>query len=306
MDPSRPSYPATLNADLHCHSNASDGRLSPTELVDLAVELGVELLALTDHDSVDGLQAAAARASERGLAFVPGVELSVTWENRTLHVLGLNIDACNTTLQFALQELQRQRKQRAEQMAQRLEYVGLADGLRRAADCANGGQITRTHFARLLVEDGLCKDLKQAFKRYLGAGKPACVRSQWIDLSQAIKAIHAAGGLAVLAHPLRYRLSGAWRDRMYKAFKQAGGDGLEVSCGASQQPHELDELRRQALAHGLLASRGSDFHGPEQRWLKLGHLAPLSPRLSPVWTRLDALQTEDIDLATQGAHGKTG
>ncbi len=279
---------AYCRADLHCHSTASDGRLSPRALLEQAAEAKVELLALTDHDTTAGLAEAALNARRLGIDFITGIELSVSWAGKTLHVVGLDIEPDNAPLQKILARLQALRLQRAQTIASKLHGLGLKNAFERARQAAGGGQITRTHFARLLVEDALVSDLKQAFKRHLGAGKPACVRIDWISLEEAIQAIHGAGGLAVLAHPLSYKFSGAWRQRMLQAFKQAGGDGLEVSCGANQQAHDLALLTEQALQHDLLASMGSDFHAPEQIWLGLGRLAPLSHRLTPVWQRFGA------------------
>ncbi len=281
-------YPSSCRADLHTHSSASDGRLSPGALVEQAQAAGVELLALTDHDTTAGLTAARRAAAAAGIDFVNGVEISVSWEGKTLHIVALGIDPDHPVLREGLAGLQRRREERARSIAQRLEKQGVNDALQRARALAGDGQVTRTHFARLLVDDAQVPDLKQAFRRHLAAGKPAYVSTQWAGLDEAIGWIHAAGGLAVLAHPLRYKLSGAWRQRMLGAFKAAGGDALEVSCGASQQAQDLALCTRDALNHGLLASIGSDFHGPEQRWLKLGRLAPLSSQLTPVWTRLKA------------------
>jgi predicted metal-dependent phosphoesterase TrpH len=294
-------YPTSCNADLHCHSTASDGRFTPTQLVAHAAHAGIELLALTDHDSINGVAEAQQAARSHQIAFVPGVEISVIWERKTLHIVGLNVDPNCPTLSAGLAELQMQRQVRAVRMAQHLEKLGVADALQRAEQSAQigqagatgsdspsnkGGQVTRTHFARLLVEDGKVTDMKQAFKRYLGAGKPAYVGADWTSLEHCVAWIHAAGGLAVIAHPLRYQFTGAWRNRMLSAFKDIGGDGLEVSCGTSQQAHDITTSTQDALRYDFLASAGSDFHGPEQTWLRYGRLAPLSTQLRPIWTHL--------------------
>ncbi len=274
--------------DLHCHSLVSDGALRPQHLVQHAAEHGIRQLALTDHDSIDGLTEAREEAKRLGLDFINGVELSVLWQNKTLHIVGLNFDPAHPQLLQVLDTLQSTRQERAERIAHKLEQAGVVRPLQRAREQAGSGQITRPHFARLLIEDGLVSDFKQAFKRYLGAGKPAAVKTHWIELSTAIETIHAAGGLAVLAHPLRYKLSGAWRERMYQAFVEAGGDGVEVSAGPSQQPHDLALSTRDALKHGLLASMGSDFHSDAQAWIPYGRLQPLSTQLTPIWTRFDS------------------
>lgn len=271
--------------DLHCHSTASDGALAPAELVAHAARSGITRLALTDHDSVDGLPEAARAAAELGIDFVSGVEISVSWQGKVLHVLGLNVDPDHSVLRAGLAQLQQRRSTRAGHIAARLEKLGLSDALARAQAQAAGGQITRTHFARLLVADGRVSDLKQAFKRFLGAGKSGDVRIEWAGLDEAIGWIHAAGGLAVLAHPLSYKFTGAWRTRALAAFKAAGGDGLEVSCGASQKPDEIALCAAEARRHELLASVGSDLHDPAQRWIPYGRLAPLPADLTPVWSR---------------------
>ena len=274
--------------DLHCHSQASDGEFTPTELVEHAAAHGIETLALTDHDTVAGLAEARSQAEKLGLVFINGVELSVSWQNKTLHIVGLNFDPAHPAMCSVLERLQTTRKDRAQRIADKLEKVGVKNALKRAQNLAKGGQITRPHFARLLVEDGIVADMKQAFKRHLGAGKPAAVKTQWLELQAAIDAIHAAGGLAVLAHPLRYNLSAAWRERMYTAFVEAGGDGVEVSAGPSQSAEDMQLSTRAALNYDLLASVGSDFHNREQRWIPYARLQALSTQLTPIWSRFQA------------------
>ena len=248
-----------------------------------AAQAGIEVIALTDHDSIDGQAELQQAAQAAGLHSISGVELSVRWEKRTLHVVGLGMDPDHASLTQALQRLQQARQRRSEEIARKCHALGLESALEEAAALADGGQITRTHFARLLLSKGKVKDLKQAFKRYLGAGKPLYVAGEWLGLEEAIGAIHDSGGVAVLAHPLRYGFAGAWRERMYTAFVGAGGVGLEVSAGASQGPDELALVAAEAQRHGLLGSVGSDFHGLEQRWLRYGRLRPLPPGVQPVW-----------------------
>ncbi len=279
------------NIDFHCHSTASDGGLQPAVLVARAAELGVDCMALTDHDTVAGLPEARAEAHRRGVHFVDGVEISVTWENRTLHIVGLGIDPAHPAMQLLLDDVQRRRDERAEKIARRIEKLGVENALQRARQMAEGGQLTRTHFARLLVAAGVSKDLKQAFKQHLGNGKPANVRAEWGSLQTAIDAIQASGGVPVLAHPLRYDMSGTWRQRMYRAFVDAGGVAVEVSSGVSQQPDELATCQKEAIQHGLLGSVGSDFHGPEQRWIRQGRLAPVPRGVTPVWEAFPGLLT---------------
>lgn len=271
--------------DLHCHSTASDGRLTPTALVEAAAVAGVELLALTDHDTVAGIAEAQAAASRCGLRLLPGVELSSTWQKRTLHVVGLGVDPHSPALVVGLAVLQQLRAERAVAIAARIEKLGVKDVLQRASAMAGDGQITRTHFARLLIESGICKDMKKAFKRYLSSGKPQYVVVQWPGLDDIIGWIHAAGGRAVLAHPLRYDMSAAWRQRMLTAFRDAGGDAIEVCCGNSETA-DINTSAAEAVQHGLHGSIGSDFHDPEQRWARLGRIPPLPATVTPVWANL--------------------
>ncbi len=277
------------NIDFHCHSTASDGALSPSALVACAAEAGIDCMALTDHDTVAGLDEARQAAAGRGIHFVNGVEISVTWSNKTLHIVGLGIDPGSPLLEQALATVQSARGVRARQIAERLEKLGVTDAHARAQEMAAGGQLTRTHFARLLVEAGVSRDLKQAFKQHLGNGKPANVRAEWLSLDTAITAIRSSGGVSVLAHPLRYDMTGAWRQRMYTAFVEAGGQAVEVSSGVSQQPDELATCQKEAIRHGLMGSVGSDFHGPEQRWIRHGRLAPVPRGVTPIWETFPGL-----------------
>ncbi len=269
--------------DLHTHSTASDGALTPTELVHAASDNGVETLALTDHDTTGGLAEAKGAAAAHGIRLVPGVEISVTWQRRTLHIVGLAFDSDSSGLNTGLARLQLQRRTRAETIAAKLEKTGVADALEKAERLANGGQITRAHFARLLIDAGLCRTMAQCFKRYLKPGKPAYASVEWAGLTEAIGWIHDAGGLAVLAHPLGYGMSAAWRDRMHAAFSQTGGDAVEVCCGASS-PERLQTSVHAALKYGLLGSAGTDFHSPAQRWLRLGRLPRMPETVTPIWT----------------------
>ncbi len=259
-----------------------------------AAQAGIDCLALTDHDTLAGLAEARATAESCGMHFVDGVEISVTWSNKTLHIVGLGVDPANPELQQALAEVQSRRHARAQKIAQRLEKLGVVGAYERASEMADGGQLTRTHFARLLVKAGVSKDLKQAFKQHLGNGKPANVRAEWLSLEQAISAIKASGGVPVLAHPLRYDMTGAWRQRMYAAFVQAGGLAVEVSSGVSQQPDELATCQKEAISHKLLGSVGSDFHGPEQRWIRHGRLAPVPRGVTPVWEAFPGLLSKAV------------
>lgn len=266
--------------DLHAHSTASDGTLSPGDLVRHACGLNVRTLALTDHDSTGGLDEAFAVAGT-AMQLVPGVEISVSWQKRTLHVVGLNIDPAAAPLRAGLERLKGVRECRSEQIAGRLEALGVEDALD-AAHALCDGVPTRTHFARLLVSRGRAKNMGQAFKRYLKPGKPAYAPAQWATLEEALDWIHRAGGQAVLAHPLRYGFTGAWLRRTLTAFAEAGGDALEVACGTST-PAEVATAAGHAVHFNLLASVGSDYHGPENPWVEVGRLPALPDNMTPVW-----------------------
>ncbi|HEX7381114.1 MAG TPA: PHP domain-containing protein [Nevskiaceae bacterium] len=275
---------ASSDIDLHCHSLASDGTLAPGDVIAAAAAAGVRTLALTDHDTLAGLPSAAAAASRRGIRLISGVELSCRWEQRTVHVVGLGFDGGNEALQRGLAELQATRRARATRIAQKLEALGVADALERVQREATDGQITRQHFARLLIEDGLCRDTQRAFKRFLGRTGRAYVAAAWAPLPEVVAWIHGAGGCAALAHPFAYRLSASALGRLIGAFRDADGDALEVCCGTSR-PANVAHAAELARRHGLLGSVGSDFHDPAQPWRQLGRLTPLPPSITPVWTR---------------------
>lgn len=268
--------------DLHSHSTRSDGRLSPTELVARAHEQGVETLALTDHDTTDGLDEANAAATKAGIDLIAGVEISVTWQKRTLHIVGLAVEPNEPTLASGLAELQNVRIQRAAAIGDKLDKLGVVNAFERAKAYAGDGQIGRNHFARLLVENGVCGSFQQAFKQYLKPGRNAHVAVEWAGFEQALSWIHAAGGLAVLAHPLGYRFSASWRRRMLAAFAQAGGDAVEL-CTGTTTADDIARIARESDMQQLYGSLGSDFHSPEQHWLELGRLAALPTDVTPVW-----------------------
>ena len=269
--------------DLHTHSRLSDGVLSPAELVALATSRGVTLLALTDHDTVEGLAAAKAAAAGTGLRLVDGVEISITWEHKTLHVVGLDVDPAHPALTAGLARLQKVRETRALEMGRKLEAKGFRGALAGAQALAGEAKLTRTHFARFLHQAGHVKDEAQAYKKWLGRGKPANVNAQWASLEEAIHWIHAAGGQAVLAHPFRYGITRAWLIKVLTAFKQAGGDGIEVVNGRGN----LDEFHTALhLAHRfeLAVSVGSDFHAPAP-YSQPGVKAELPADVQAVWQR---------------------
>ena len=273
----------TPNYDLHCHSTASDGLLAPAELVRRAVVNGVEILALTDHDELCGLAEARAQAKALGLRFIDGVEVSVTWGGITIHVVGLNIDPNCKQLQQGLQGIRQGRAERAKKMAQDLERVGIPGSLEGAyAYVDNPNLIGRTHFARFLVEKRHVSDVKAAFQHYLVRGKPGYVPHQWATLADALSYIKAGGGIPVLAHPGRYKLSRTEMRGFLGEFKDGGGVGIEVVT-SSHTPEQSLEYAILAKEFGFLASRGSDFHGPGESRVDLGRLPDLAADLKPVW-----------------------
>lgn len=272
--------------DLHSHSTASDGNLSPTALVERAALAGVEVLALTDHDTVDGIAEAATAAAEIGLVLVPGVEISVTWGGRTIHLVGLNIDPANGVLADGLASLRRVRDWRAEEIGRRLAKAGFDGAYEGAKRLSNGRLISRTHFARFLVGRGAADDVRGVFQRYLTSGKPGHVSGEWTTLDQAVAWVRAAGGQAVLAHPARYRLTRTRMLRLLGELKDCGGQGVEVISGS----HSRDDgftFARYSRETGLLASAGSDYHGPESPWVELGRLPALPPDCTPIWGNWD-------------------
>lgn len=272
-----------LNYDLHCHSTASDGLLAPAAVVRRAVENGVQVLALTDHDELCGLEDARAQATAAGLRFIDGVEVSITWGGITIHVVGLHIDPRNETLQRGLQAIRQGRGERAKKMARDLERVGIPGSLEGAyAYVDNPNLIGRTHFARYLVEKRYVSDVRGAFQHYLVSGKPGYVPHQWATLEEGLAYIKAGGGVPVLAHPGRYKLTRSEMRRFLGEFTDAGGAGIEVVT-SSHTAEQYLEYAILAKEFGLLASRGSDFHGPGESRIDLGRLPELAADLKPVW-----------------------
>jgi len=276
-----------LNADLHCHSTVSDGLLAPAELVRRAHENGVELLALTDHDELGGLGEARATADELGLRFVDGAEVSISWgDDQTVHIVALGIDPANPALVEGLRQVRSGRDARAGRMAEELDRVGIHGAYQGALRHAgNPALVSRSHFARYIVEQGHAKDVKSVFDHWLARGKPGYVQHAWATLEDALGWIDGAGGVAVIAHPGRYRLSAAERRELFSAFKDLGGRGIEVLSG-SHKDDEVREYSRVAREFGFFASRGSDFHGPGESWVDLGRMPDLPEDLTPVWSQL--------------------
>ncbi|HSH28942.1 MAG TPA: PHP domain-containing protein [Thiohalobacter sp.] len=268
--------------DLHTHSRQSDGTLTPTALVERAAAAGVEVLALTDHDTLSGIDEARSAARAAGIRLIPGVEISMTWNRQTIHVVALNVDPAAPGLRAGLERLQEFRVWRAEEIGRQLAKAGIEDATEGARRHAQGVLISRTHFAHYLVEIGRAKDLRTVFRRFLVRNKPGHVAGQWAGLEEAVGWIRAAGGQAVIAHPARYRLTASKLRRLIGEFRDCGGEGLEVVSGSHSQQdmHNMASLARQC---GLLASRGSDYHGPENAWIELGRLPALPADLTPVW-----------------------
>ena len=258
--------------DFHSHSIASDGALSPEALIARAIAQGVDVLALTDHDGTEGIVAAQMAAQNTNLTLIPGVEISVTWGGSTVHIIGLNVDANNDTLQQGLMEMRTYRINRAAKMAERLEKAGIVGALEGARKYASDVMLGRLHFAQFLVEYGHAKDISDVFKRFLVRNKPGYVAGEWASLTDAVTWITAAGGQAVIAHPARYKMTATKLRRLISEFKEAGGVGFEVVSGR-QHPEEVKNLARLAEQFELLASCGSDFHTPDNTWVELGHLA---------------------------------
>ena len=262
-----------IKYDLHCHSTASDGVLTPTEVVLRAHEKGVNVLALTDHDTVAGVAEARQQAETLGMRLINGVEISTLWENRSIHIVALGFDISHEKMTALLAEQAKLREIRAQEIGAKLEKIGVENAYVEAKKLAGNGEVTRAHYARHLEQIGKVSNDGQAFKRYLGQGKSAYVKAQWIDIPTTIDIIHQAGGVAVFAHPLRYTMTMKWVRKLTESFKAWGGDAIEISgCGQSRDQYQL--LVKLAEEHQLAGSMGSDFHFP-CAWVELGRLAPL-------------------------------
>ncbi len=272
-----------LNVDLHCHSHVSDGVLSPSELALRAKANGVDVWALTDHDEVGGIAEARRAAAGIGLRFVAGVEISITWAGKTVHIVGLGIDENNETLLQGLASVRIGRDGRGREIAAQLAVVGIPGAYEGALKYADNPElIGRAHFARYIVELGVKDSVSEVFRHFLVEGKPGFVPHRWATLEQAVSWIRAAGGRAVIAHPGRYPFDDLAFDALLDAFRQLGGEGIEVVTG-SHTPDQYELYARVAEQSGMLASRGSDFHGPTESRVDLGSLPPLPANVQPVW-----------------------
>ena len=268
--------------DLHAHSTASDGTLSPAELMQHAHAAGVNVMALTDHDTTAGIAEARDTATQLGMEFIPGVELSVTWDNRTVHIVGLGIDENSEPIQAGIKKLMDFRQWRAEEIGRRLEKAGYPDMCEKAKAYSNGRLIGRVHFARALVAAGHADTVGAVFKKFLVGGKPGFVPGAWAELGDVVKWIREAGGRAIIAHPARYDMTRTKLRQLIADFKELGGEGFEV-CSGSHSKDDVNTMAQHARDFDLLASAGSDFHGPENPWVNLGQLAPIPQGLKPVW-----------------------
>ena len=275
-----------LNADLHCHSVGSDGTLTPEELAARAKANGVELWSLTDHDEIGGQHRAAAAARSQGMAYLTGTEISVTFAGNTVHIVGLGFDPDNTALAQGLAATRGGRGERAQEMAAQLAQVGIHGAYEGALKfVGNPELISRTHFARFLVETQVCRDTNEVFRKYLTEGKPGYVPHRWATLGDAVRWITEAGGLAVIAHPARYKFTANEEYALFSEFKAHGGAGVEVVTG-SHTAAEYVTYAAMAEEFGLAASRGSDFHSPDESHTDLGTLPYLPGHLTPIWETL--------------------
>jgi predicted metal-dependent phosphoesterase TrpH len=279
--------PHLLNADLHCHSTVSDGTLEPEVIAARAAANGVELWSLTDHDEVAGQQRARDAALALGMAYLNGCEISVSFAGETVHIVGLGFDADDDDLKRGLARTRGGREERAREMAGGLAKVGIHGAYEGALKyVGNPELISRTHFARFLVEAGHCSETNEVFRRFLTDGKPGFVPHRWARLGEAVQWIARAGGIAVIAHPARYsRFTPTEEYALFTEFKAHGGRGVEVVTG-SHSTSEYEKYGDMALEFDLLASRGSDFHAPGESRTDLGTLPPLAGRLTPVWEAL--------------------
>jgi predicted metal-dependent phosphoesterase TrpH len=275
--------PPMLKVDLHCHSSVSDGVLAPDAVAAYARRAGVDVWALTDHDEIGGVKAARAAAGELGMRFVPGVEISVTWAGETVHVVGLQIDEDDPGIVQGLAATRDGRDARGREIGTRLEAAGIPGVYEGALKYAgNPDLLSRTHFARYLVDVGACASTAEVFRKYLTEGKPGYVPHRWATLADAVGWIRGAGGIPVIAHPGRYRFTDTAQDALFDEFRQLGGNAIEVVTG-SHTPDQYATYAEVARRYGFLASRGTDFHAPGESRVEFDKLPPLPSDLKPVW-----------------------
>jgi len=272
-----------LNVDLHCHSNVSDGVLPPAAVAEHAHQAGVNVWALTDHDEVSGVAAARAAAQSLGMRFVSGVEISITWANETVHIVGLQVDENNAGLLTGLEDTRSGRDNRGREIGRQLELAGIPGAYEGALNYVdNPSLMSRTHFARFLVEQGVCSSVPEVFRKYLSPGKPGFVEHRWASLQDAVGWIRGAGGIAVIAHPGRYKFTALQEAVLFDEFKDLGGTAIEVVTG-SHTPDQYPKYANLANSYGFLASRGTDFHAPGEARVDFRLLPPLPANVTPVW-----------------------
>lgn len=272
-----------LNVDLHCHSNVSDGVLPPAAVAEHAHSAGVNVWALTDHDEVSGVPAARAAALSLGMRFVSGVEISITWANETVHIVGLQVDENHAGLLKGLEDTRSGRDNRGREIGRQLELAGIPGAYEGALNYVdNPSLMSRTHFARFLVEQGVCASVPEVFRKYLSPGKPGFVEHRWASLQDAVGWIRAAGGIAVIAHPGRYKFTALQEAVLFDEFKDLGGTAIEVVTG-SHTPDQYPKYANLANSYGFLASRGTDFHAPGETRVDFRLLPPLPANVTPVW-----------------------
>lgn len=270
--------------DLHCHSLYSDGLLTPEDLFKRAVEAKIRMLALTDHDTIDGLFDLQAAAVSTDISIINGIEFSTRWKKHDIHIVGLGIDIQSKALQACVRAQTNSRISRALEIGKRLARAGVADAYQKACEVAGHERVSRPHFATVLIQEGIVKDMKAAFTRFLSRGKPAYVETAWTTLPEIIQIIHEAQGFSVLAHPLKYKLTRMKLNALISAFKEAGGVGMEVVSGL-MTPLEIDDMAKLTQKYELLASTGSDFHGEGVSRVGLGRQTQLPEGCVPIWTR---------------------
>jgi predicted metal-dependent phosphoesterase TrpH len=276
----------SINADLHCHSVVSDGTLTPEDLAMRAHQNGVQLWSLTDHDVIGGQHRAREAANKLGMKYTSGVEISVSWMEQTIHIVGIGLDPDHSVLVEGLRKTRDGRTARGKEIARQLAAVGIDGAYEGALTYAGNPELlSRTHFARYLVEKNVCRSTDEVFKNYLIEGKPGYIGHVWASLKESVDWIKASGGVAIIAHPGRYRLTDLQKHELYIAFKEAGGLGIEVITG-SHTPSQYEEYAKIALQYGFYASRGSDFHDPAESHIDLGKLPHLPLSLQPVWSLL--------------------
>jgi 3',5'-nucleoside bisphosphate phosphatase len=271
-----------MNVDLHCHTNVSDGALPPAELLNLAVERGIDMLSITDHDSIQAYELAS--SPDTKLKLIPGIEFSSQWNRAGVHIVGLNLDLSSDAIRQGVSQQSQARKERGEKIAEKLAHLGFENCLEGAKSFTAGGQVGRPHFASYLVSLGAVSNIQQAFKKYLGAGKAGDIKEQWAELPTVVDWIRGAGGVAVLAHPTKYKMTRTKINGLIEDFAAAGGEAIEVISGL-QIPSVTKDMAKLCNSHGLLASCGSDFHSSNQTWAALGMVAPLPDSCTPVWQR---------------------